>query len=259
MNVPIGAPCWFELASADAKRSIPFLEQLYGWKLETMAMPQGEYHFLSNQTGTIGALYELGEEQRKMSVPPHFGVYFLVKNCDESFAKATALGAEVLVPPMSVSDYGRMAVLRDPTGAVFSLWQSMGEAKLVMFENLSLGWTELATRDVPRARAFFAELLGWQYSESTEAMPGGGHYVEYSVAGTRYGGLLPMNEMWAGIPPHWAIYIPVPDIKACVDKAVALGGKLEVPIFEAPGVGQIALLAEPSGAVHYVIQLASSN
>jgi predicted enzyme related to lactoylglutathione lyase len=48
-------------------------------------------------------------------------VYITVDNADASAEKCTALGGKVLVPPMDVPTVGRMAVLQDPQGAVFSV------------------------------------------------------------------------------------------------------------------------------------------
>jgi predicted enzyme related to lactoylglutathione lyase len=54
-------------------------------------------------------------------VPPHWGIYFAVDNCDATFEKATSLGARAFVPPMDIENVGRFAVMQDPQGAVFSI------------------------------------------------------------------------------------------------------------------------------------------
>ena len=146
--------------------------------------------------------------------------------------------------------------LADPQGAVFSLWQTAnpGAGDFVMFEDHAIGWVELASRDAEGARAFYSALLGWQCETSTIAAAGI-EYTEYAVGGTRYGGILPMTAEWGEMPSHWSVYIPVADVDACLARARELGGSVCVPAFDAPGVGRIARLDDPTGAGVYVIRL----
>jgi len=64
-----------------------------------------------------------------------------------------------------------------------------------------------------------------------------------------------MTPEWGEMPSHWSLYIPVPDVDACLARAVELGGKVCVPAFDVPGVGRIARLDDPAGAGVYVIKL----
>ncbi len=272
-----GIPCWFELSSTDPEQSYAFYHGLFGWsKMDMDLGPMGTYSFLNNANGCIGAMCNMQPEQQTQGIPSNWGVYFDVHDCDAATAKARQLGGNVLMPPMDVSEHGRMSVIADPTGAVFSLWQSKSDAgQFVMFEDQSIGWVELATRDTQRAREFYADLLGWTYTESPIAVPDFGNYIEISVDETRFGGILPMSAEWGDIPPgdippgdtppgdtplgdtppHWGIYIMVPDVDASVARAQALGGSNPLPAFDAPGVGRIAMVSDPTGARNYVISL----
>ena len=72
---------------------------------------------------------------------------------------------------------------------------------------------------------------------------------------TPVAGVLQMTAEWGDMPSHWSIYVLVPDVDACVARAAELGGKVCVPAFDAPGVGRIARIDDPTGAGAYVIQL----
>ncbi|MDP1562698.1 MAG: VOC family protein [Pirellulaceae bacterium] len=251
-----GIPCWFELASTDPNKSSAFYQELFGWsRMEMDLGPMGTYSFLNNANGCIGAMCSMMPVQKLQGMPSTWGVYFAVANCDAATARAVELGANVFVPPMNVSEHGRMSVIADPTGAVCSLWQSTssGGGPFVMFEDHSIGWVELATRETAKAREFYSALLGWTYNESP--IPNIGTYNEISVGETRYGGILPMSPEWGDVPSHWGIYVMVPDVDACVAKAQELGGGNPVPAFDAPGVGRIAMITDPTGAKCYVITL----
>jgi uncharacterized protein len=255
---PVGAPCWFELVSRDPETSAGFHAALFGWRPEPMgpgAPPP--YRRLRGAGGVVGALTGRSPEERAADAPSSWGVLFRVGDCDASAARARELGGEILGAPKDVPGEGRMAVVRDPTGAVFGLWQPFDPAgvELALFEDFAVGWVELATRDPERAAAFYSGLLGWELSLSEIPVGSGLRYTHYALAGTQYGGILPMTAEWGETPPHWSIYVVVPDIDACVARALELGGSVPVPAFDAPGVGRIARIADPTGAGCYLIRL----
>jgi uncharacterized protein len=252
-----GVPCWFELSSTDPEKSFAFYNGLFGWNRHDIDMgPMGTYSFLLNSNGCIGAFCGMQEEQKASGIPSHWGVYFAVHDCDAATAQVGNLGGTVIMSPFDVGENGRMSIVRDPTNANFCLWQPKGGGgNFVMFEDHAIGWVELATRDTTKAREFYAALLGWTYTESPIPIPDSGNYIEISVGDTRYGGILPMNSEWGEIPPHWAVYVMVPDVDACCSKAKELGGSNPLPAFDAPGVGRIAMVADPTGANCYVIKL----
>ena len=51
-------------------------------------------------------------------------LYFVAQDCDASAAKAKDLGATLYMGPMAMEGVGRMAVVGDPQGAVFALFQA---------------------------------------------------------------------------------------------------------------------------------------
>jgi predicted enzyme related to lactoylglutathione lyase len=252
-----GVPCWFELSSTDPEKSFAFYHGLFGWNRNDMDLgAMGTYSFLLNANGCVGAFCGMQEEQKAQGMPSCWGVYFAVEDCDAATARAATLGGTVIMPPFDVSEHGRMSVVSDPTGGTFCLWQPKGGGgNFVMFEDYSIGWVELATRDTKKAREFYTALLGWTYTESPIPIPNSGNYTEISAGGTRYGGILPMSAEWGDIPPHWGIYVMVPDVDRCCAKAKELGGGNPVPPFDAPGVGRIAMVADPTGAHCYIITL----
>ena len=63
-------------------------------------------------------------EEQQGGAPAHWNLYVTVANVDESVKRAEALGAKVLAPPFDVMDVGRMAVIQDPQGAFFMVWEA---------------------------------------------------------------------------------------------------------------------------------------
>jgi len=104
-------------------------------------------------------------------------------------------------------------------------------------------WNELMTRDVARAKKFYADTLGWSFEAMP--MPGGGTYWVAKMADEPVGGMFDISGPdFAGVPEGWMPYIALDDVDACVKKAVAAGAKLMKPVFDVPNVGRIAILQD---------------
>lgn len=117
-----GTFCWVELGTSDGAAAKKFYTTLFGWTVNEYPMGEGgTYTMLLKDGKEAGALYPLGPEQK--GVPPHWGSYVAVESADDAAARARKLGATVILEPFDVMQHGRMAVVQDPTGAVFSLWQ----------------------------------------------------------------------------------------------------------------------------------------
>jgi uncharacterized protein len=111
----------------------------------------------------------------------------------------------------------------------------------------SFHWNELLTRDVERAKKFYAQTIGWSYEPM--AMADGATYWVAKMDGTPVAGIFPTNRPgFEQVPEAWMSYLAVDDVDARVEKAKAAGAKLMRPIFDVPGVGRIAILTEPGGA-----------
>ena len=182
--------------------------------------------------------------------------YISTASTDLSAAKATELGGKVLFGPFDVEGIGRMAVVQDPGGVVFALWEARGHigARLVGEEN-TLCWTELVTKDPDGAKSFYSGLFGWTWKGSNVSGPT--EYHEIQRDGQAIGGLLPMKgEGWDGVPPHWTPYFFVADCDATAAKAAELGGGATVPPMDIPDVGRFAVLRDDQGAHFSVIAMA---
>ena len=114
----------------------------------------------------------------------------------------------------------------------------------------SFCWFDLATTEPDIARRFYTHLFGWQAKQAP--MPGGaaGEYTTFYKEGAMVGGMYEHNEQMkaSGVPPHWESYIAVEDVDAVAARVEQLGGKINEPAFEIPGVGRMAAVADPGGA-----------
>jgi hypothetical protein len=195
--------------------------------------------------------------------PPRWQSCLAVADADVATARARALGAEVLMAPLDAGEAGRMAYLRDPGGATFALWQARAHPGAQLVNAVGAACRhELHTRDVEASLGFYAGLCAWQHRVS-DSVPGGQYRLFSDAAGARRGGLMPIGDDWEAhggpVAPNWAVYFGVADCDATVERATQLGGALEYPVMELPRIGRFAALADPQGAIFWLIQFAGDH
>lgn len=252
-----GSFCWAELATNDANQAKSFYGEMFNWQgIDNPAGDQGVYTMLQVDEKDVAALYGVSEEQKSMGVTPNWGSYIAVDDIDKTVEKAKSLGAQVVMDPMDVMEAGRMAVLTDPIGARFSLWQGKQHIGAGLIGKAgTFCWNELATTDLEASKAFYSELFGW---EVTEQKYDGYSYIVFKNGDQQAAGMLQMTDEWKGMDPHWMIYFMVEDCDASVEKAKSLGGESKYPVMEIPDVGRFAMLSDPQGA-HFSIISNSAN
>lgn len=245
-----GTFCWAELATTDQKAAVAFYGALFGWGVNDMPIgPTETYSMFQMRGKDVGAAYTMRPEERQHGAPPHWNTYVAVANADDTVNRAKALGATVLAPAFDVMDAGRMAVLQDPTGAVFQIWQpGKHVGARIMREPGAMTWTELATRDTEGAKKFYTSLFGWKEKTSSGA---GMTYTEFSLDETPFAGMMEMNAQMVGmgVPPHWLTYFQVADVDASANTAKGLEATLVVPPMDIPNTGRFSVIRDPHGAV----------
>ncbi|MEM8787802.1 MAG: VOC family protein [Pseudomonadota bacterium] len=111
-------------------------------------------------------------------------------------------------------------------------------------------WSELMTRDPEAATAYHTKVCGWAF-EAMEMEDGQTYHIASTPDGMPAAGVMDMRPMehLAQVPPHWFTYIAVDDVDAAVAETAAAGGRVQRAPWDVPGVGRIAILADPTGAV----------
>jgi predicted enzyme related to lactoylglutathione lyase len=141
---------------------------------------------------------------------------------------------------------GRIAVVQDPTGAMFGAWQPRAHIGARRVNDPGcLTWNELQTGDPETAAIFYSGLFGWE----TEPIEEDGKlvYVTIKNAGSMNGGVMPMTEQHDDAPPHWLAYFTVSSCDGAVARARDLGGDVLAGPLDLP-YGRIAVVRDPQGA-----------
>jgi uncharacterized protein len=118
VNAP-GALTWNELATTDLEAAAQFYGDLFSWSTEPIGEEGMPYLMItrtdSEQNGGMRPVMPPG-------TPPHWLVYFGTENADASVRRVGELGGSTLVGPIDIAQ-GRIAVVQDPQGGVFALFQ----------------------------------------------------------------------------------------------------------------------------------------
>src|SRR5262245_23569698 len=150
-----GVPSWVDLGTPDLDKAAAFYGGLFGWNC-----PEGPAEAGGYRVCDIGGKSVAGIGPQQNPGPPVWAMYVNVTSADDTAAAVTANGGQSFVPPMDVLDAGRMAVLADPIGAVFGVWQAgMHKGAELVNEPGTFSWAELVTDDVPASKAFYGAVF----------------------------------------------------------------------------------------------------
>ncbi len=186
----------------------------------------------------VAALYQADDR------PPAWLSYVSVADAAATAASAAALGGIVLQEPFEVMTSGRMALVEDPTGAVFAAWQPGDHAGAGLVNDPgALCLNQLNTTDPEAAIRFYRGLFGWRVEVvGTEAQPYWGLYNGEALNG----GMMPLPP--GGAPrSHWLVYFTVTSLDAAAERIAQLGGRVLVPALAIES-GRILVAADPQGA-----------
>jgi predicted enzyme related to lactoylglutathione lyase len=239
-----GTFSWADLTTTDQDAAKAFYGDLFGWEAEDFPVGEGIVYSMMRVGGKdVGAISPQPEQQREAGVPPTWNSYVTVESADAGAERAAELGGNVHAPPFDVFDSGRMAVIQDPQGAFFMIWepkQNIG-AELVNAMG-ALCWNELASPDLDASASFYSGLFGWSLQQS-EGSPE--PYLVIMNGDRANGGVRPPEP--PGTPPHWLVYFAIDDIDAALAKVTDLGGKVLAGPIDI-GMAKIGVVQDPQGA-----------
>lgn len=112
-----GAATWMEVNTRDSVRARDFYTSVFGLTWQPI---QGmNYYTLHHGDKAHAGVLQM-TEMWPAELPPHWMVYFGVPDTDAAAARVRELGGTVHVAPFD-TPYGRIAVVADPLGAVFTV------------------------------------------------------------------------------------------------------------------------------------------
>ncbi|MFE5595940.1 VOC family protein [Streptomyces sp. NPDC056549] len=119
---PPGTPVWNELLTYETSSIGKFYRTVFGYEVEPAVSGDHDYATLHVAGAPVASLHGVGDALPR-DRGPHWMTYFEVADTDAAARLVQELGGQVLRPPRE-GTAGRLAVVADPEGAVFTLVRS---------------------------------------------------------------------------------------------------------------------------------------
>lgn len=258
---PPGVPCWVDTAQPDVDAALGFYATVFGWEFvgpgPMPGDPPGRYY-----VARCGGRDVAGVCSQPTSATTAWTTHVSVASADAAARRAIEHGGRVLVPPVDAPPAGRLAILADPAGAIFSAWEP-DERQGAQRINEPSAWamSRLNSGDTEASRRFYASLFGWQ----AEPLSLGDVTVWLFRLPGYVGGepqqpvprdlVAVMAEVPAQMPAHWGVDFWIDDADQGASRAVAAGGTVLAGPFDVP-MFRTAVLKDPQGATFSISQLA---
>jgi predicted enzyme related to lactoylglutathione lyase len=221
-----GEPCWQDLLSADRPAETVFYGALLGWAFDVGPPETGNYTMCLLRGRRVAGLADASPGSRW---PVRWNAYLWVDDLDRACAAVTGNGGTVLMGPVDIPDRGRVAALRDPTGALTGLWQAGG--------HLGSG-----VRDEPGAPA------GPRLCTPEPAVTSGFYTAVVGPAAPV------LDAVVHGEPPaRWVTGFAVADVDDAARRVAALGGAVGGEPVDG-GYGRTVTVRDPLGAEFSLVQ-----
>jgi uncharacterized protein len=256
----VGKVIWTDLVTPDLDGAKRFYGALFGW---TFREVQADSHYalaLLDERPVAGLFQK--PLASKLTQQPTWLTFLAVPDVDAAQKATLQHGGKVISPPHTYPQRGRQALLADPDGAVFEVLAAQGgDPPDYLAAPGEWIWSSLLIKDPKQETAFYQTLFGYDvYDLASEGGSGDDaqHYI-LSTGDTARVGLnaLPADSMRRR--PHWLNFVRVMDAADIAKKAVALGGRVLVePRVDRHG-GQLAVLADPSGAPFGVMEWSDTD
>ena len=236
---PNGTFNWVDLATPEVAAAKSFYSELFGW--ETIDVPgrhDAPYTMCRLQGMDVAAIHEqsAGEDNGWTSS-------ISVDDIDRTTSRASELGATVATEPFDVRNAGRTSLIRDPAGAIVSLWQPKEHFGAGLVNEVGTwSWNELVTDRLDTAREFYADLLGW----SSEVVAGPIPRASFTLGDLLLGGAHSPTPQ-EGSKARWTVSFRVAEVDEAVARAKELGGTILFPPMNIP-IGRFGIVADPTGA-----------
>jgi hypothetical protein len=247
-NVPyLGRFVWYDLMTSDTAAATAFYSKLFGWTTKgENAGSTGPYTMFLTGSKEFGGLMAI-EKSRPM--PSHWVGYVAVADIQAAAARVAGLGGKVAHPPTEIPHVGHFAVILDPQGAAFCLYQGRDTGSTDEWKVPSgpgtVAWNELLTTDPAAAAPFYKEVCGWTTREM-DMGPMGTYWI-FAHGEKDCAGMMKMPPA-AQAPPSWISYFEVSDVDASTKKTQDLGGLVHKPPADIPGIGRFSITADSTGA-----------
>ncbi|OEV05203.1 hydrolase [Streptomyces oceani] len=245
-----GTPCWVVGMLPDLAAGRRFYGELMGWGFSEPD-PERDAYTVALSDGRAAAGMLAKPDGR---TPTDWVQHLATSDAKAAVERVRAAGGQVMMDPFELGGTGVTAVVADPGGAVFQLWQAGSHRGFQTGpeEPGGYAWAEVHTREVSAVDAFYQRVFGFGSEDEPDGqdpefriwVPRGERIdEEHAVLGRAVIGA----EEPAELPAHFLTYFRVRDCAEASRTTVRLGGRVMLPPTDTPYL-RYAILADDQGA-----------
>jgi predicted enzyme related to lactoylglutathione lyase len=240
---------WYELLTTDTGAAESFYSGVFGWRVTDSGLTDRRYSILSAGEVPVGGLMALPRHLADAGGRPGWMGYVGVGSVDDHAARLRQSGGAIHRAPEDIPGVGRFAIVSDPQGANFALFQGPpGQQPPAVAPGTAghVGWNELYAANWQEAFSFYTGLFGWTKDQAVDMGPMG-VYQLFAAGGPAIGGM--MNKPKESPRPAWLFYWNVEAIDAAAARVTDKGGKILNGPMQVPGGTWIVQCSDPQGAL----------
>ena len=228
-----GVPCWVDAQLPDVEAGKRFYGELFGWTFEDA---YGGSVWAHREGEPVAALARKTDGR----LPTVWTVYFATPDVEALADRVWAAGGQVVTAPVPVGDLGLAALVTDPEGAVFGLWEPGSHPGFGKRHEIgTFVWAELYARDTETANTFYGDLFH-------DALFGPDARPDFGRAAVS-------DVFPAEMPPHFLVHFAVEECETALRTVNRLGGRVQAPPFET-SYGKVAVVTDNQGASFAVLE-----
>ena len=239
---------WADLFAEDAAKARQFYSKLLGWRWRTIGSGADAYHLAENGGVPIAGLVQRDRQPGEVAGGIWIA-YVSVPDARAAADRVAALGGKALVPVLKVNGRGDFAIFADPAGALFGTVRSdSGDPPDYQSRIGDWIWIQLVTKRASQAAQFYTDVAGYDLTErsDTDAVDD----LILTAGGYARAGVNEVDDDWRAL---WIPIVRVEDAVGAAARAVALGAQLILPPRDDVLGGDLAVIADPTGAVFGVM------
>ena len=263
-SYPHGVPCWVDNAWPEPEAGLRFYGAVLGWEFEgpgeMPGEPPGQYFVATLEGRDVAGISSLPSADPAPT--PAWNTYVRVDSADRAAAAVRDAGGQVSVEPFDAPPAGRMAVVADPAGAAFSVWEAgIREGAQRVNEPGAWSMSALRTSDPEGVQGFYGDVFGWQAEPFGPPEAGIWMWRLPGYVGGEPDQPVPRDVVATMVrtdegEPNWRPDFWIADVDGAAAKAAELGGHVVEAPADVPGIPfRSALLADGHGATFSLSQL----
>jgi predicted enzyme related to lactoylglutathione lyase len=241
---------WHDLATAELEKQKAFYGSVFGWTFRTLGNTSDDYTLIVNGDHNVAGMFTIKPQEGEAA-----GALWVGLMSTAEPAKAVEIveqaGGAVHTPPITLSQRGTYALVRDPEGALFGVMKSdSGDPPDRVTEVGDFLWMDLFASQPTKAGQFYQQLAAYEISQG-EAKEGVDRLILTSHGKARAGIVpLPKDANRAG----WLPYVRVNDVNQTLRKVTDAGGYIMVAPDEDLLDGNLAIFSDPQGGVLGIVK-----